>query len=81
VSGGKAKLIDGGRNLQQPLHVYDLARAAVARGGNLCASADAQREGDVQAVAQYVAEAAFHVLNRQELYRDPAQRADRTGEM
>jgi NADH dehydrogenase len=30
VSGGKAKLIGGGRNLQQPLHVDDLARAAVA---------------------------------------------------
>lgn len=30
ASGAKAKLIGGGRNLQQPLHVDDLARAAVA---------------------------------------------------
>lgn len=30
VSGGKAKLIGGGRHLQQPLYVDDLARAAVA---------------------------------------------------
>lgn len=29
VSGGKTKLIGGGRNLQQPLYVDDLARAAV----------------------------------------------------
>jgi uncharacterized protein YbjT (DUF2867 family) len=30
VSGRRAKLIGGGRNLQQPLHVHDLARAATA---------------------------------------------------
>ena len=30
ISGGKAKLIGGGRNLQQPLYVDDLARAALA---------------------------------------------------
>ena len=30
VSGAKAKLIGGGRHLQQPLHVDDLARAALA---------------------------------------------------
>src|SRR5437879_2000250 len=30
VSGRRAKLIGGGRNLQQPLYVDDLARAAVA---------------------------------------------------
>ncbi len=29
-SGSKAKMIGGGRNLQQPLHVGDLARAALA---------------------------------------------------
>lgn len=30
VSGGKAKLVGGGRNFQQPLYVDDLARAAIA---------------------------------------------------
>ena len=30
IRGGKAKLIGGGRNFQQPLYVDDLARAAVA---------------------------------------------------
>ena len=30
ATGPKAKLIGGGRNLQQPLHVDDLARAAIA---------------------------------------------------
>ena len=30
ISGGKTKLIGGGRHLQQPLHVDDLARAALA---------------------------------------------------
>ena len=30
ISGGKAKLIGGGRHLQQPLYVDDLARAALA---------------------------------------------------
>jgi uncharacterized protein YbjT (DUF2867 family) len=35
LNGGKAKLIDGGLNLQQPLHVADLARAAVAAATQL----------------------------------------------
>jgi len=35
----------------------------------------------IGAVARHLAEAAFHVLSRQELYRDPALQAGRTREV
>ncbi len=38
ISRGRAKLIGGGRNFQQPLHVEDLARAAMAAAQPLIAN-------------------------------------------
>jgi len=65
LRGGRARLIDGGRNLQQPLHVNDLARAAMA-ATELSVARDATLElvGPCSLPEREVVERAARLLSR-----------------
>lgn len=66
VQGGKAKLIDGGLNLQQPLHVADLARAAVvaATQPSITENNIIELVGPVSLPERELVERAAHSLGR-----------------
>jgi uncharacterized protein YbjT (DUF2867 family) len=66
VSQGKVKLIGGGRNFQQPLHVDDLARAAVAAAQpSIAANNTLDLVGPVSLPEREIVERAARLLGRE----------------
>jgi len=66
ASQGKTKLIGGGRNLQQPLHVDDLARAAVAATQpSIAANSTLDLVGPVSLTEREIVERTARALGRE----------------